>query len=67
MENNMESNCESSNEFRDLTEKELLALSDEDKIKYLKEKRSFEFNKAHEALKKSMLELGKVNEEMMKK
>ena len=54
-------------ENSDLTEKELLALSDEDKIKYLKEKRSFEFNKAHEALKKSMLELGKVNEEMMKK
>ena len=50
-----------------MTEEELLALSDEDKIKYLKEKRSFEFNKAHEALKKSMLELGKVNEEMMKK
>ena len=63
----MESNCESSNEFRDLTEKELLALSDEDKVKYLKEKRDFNFDKALESLKTSMLELRKVNEKMMKK
>ena len=50
-----------------MTEEELLALSDEDKVKYLKEKRDFNFDKALESLKTSMLELRKVNEKMMKK
>ncbi len=63
----MESNDKTPNEFRALKEEELFALSDEDKIKYLKEKRGFDFDKAHESLKTSMLELSKVNKEMMKK
>lgn len=63
----MESNSEASNQFRPLTEEEFLALSNEDKVKYLNEKRGFDFDKAHEALKKTMLELRKVNKEMMKK
>ena len=48
-----------------MTEEELLALSDEDKVKYLKEKRDFNFDKALESLKTSMLELRKVNEKVI--
>lgn len=61
----MESNDESKNEFRVLTKVELLALSDEEKIKYLNKKRIFNFHKALESLKKSIYELEKVNKKMM--
>lgn len=51
--------------FKKLSKEELLALSDEDRIKYLKEKRGFDLHKAHEALKKSMYALREVNKKMM--
>jgi len=53
-----------SNDFRILTEEEFLALSDEDRIQYLREKRGFDFDKVHESLKKSIYALREGNKKM---